>query len=138
MPNITSFNGTDLTSNINNKYTPITSNVSSFSNARILDIKDNTAISDLIQISDASKFDCGSSSFKFDSWIPSINQIDNTIPCKSPVGMPKSDNQSCSSSTSFNTASINCQGCMDTFSLLISSNSQAQAYSKLNRRYSGC
>lgn len=125
MLNITSFNGSDLTTKINNKYASVTSNVSIYSNAKILDIKDNTAINDLIQISDASKFDCTSSSFKFDSWIPTIYQIDNAIPCKSPVGMPKTDNQTCNSISSFNEASVNCQGCMDTFSLLMSSNSQA-------------
>ena len=48
MLNITSFNGSDLTSKINNKYTLVTSNVSAYSNARLLDIKDNTAINDLI------------------------------------------------------------------------------------------
>ena len=125
MLNITSFNGSDLASKINDKYTPITSNVSSYSYARILDIKDTTAINDLIQTSDSSKFDCTSSSFKFDSWIPTIYQIDNAIPCKSPVGMPKTDNQTCNSITAFNEASVSCQGCMDTFSLLMSSNSKA-------------
>lgn len=48
MLNITSFNGSDLTTKINNIYAPVTSNVSSYSNARILDIKDNTAINNLI------------------------------------------------------------------------------------------
>lgn len=48
MLNITSFNGSDLTTKINNKYASVTSNVSIYSNAKILDIKDNTAINDLI------------------------------------------------------------------------------------------
>jgi hypothetical protein len=125
MLNISSFNGSDLILKINSKYAPVTSNVSGYAKAQLLDIKESAAINDLVEISDSSKFDCASSSFKFDSWIPTINQIDKAIPCKSPAGMPNSDNQTCSSLTSFNEASVSCQGCMDTFSLLMSSNSQA-------------
>lgn len=138
MTNITSFNGSYLTNLINNTYQPLPTSLSPYANARTLDITDSSSITELKYVSLASNFNCSVGDFPYDSWIPSIRQTDNAIPCQSPAGMPSSDNSTCTSTAAFNNATTSCQGCMDTFSLLYNATSQATAAAILNGRYPNC
>lgn len=138
MTNITSFNGSYLTNLINTTYQPLPNTLSPYANARTIDITDSSSITELKYVSLASNFNCSVGDFPFDSWVPSIRQTDNAIPCQSPAGMPNSDNSTCTSTADFNSATTSCQGCMDTFSLLYNATSQATAASILNGRYPNC
>jgi hypothetical protein len=138
MENVTSFNGGALSNQINASYVPLQQSLSNYASANTIDIADSASIDELKFISNAANFDCPSGNFRFDSWIPSIRQTDNSVPCNSPSGMPSSDNATCTNSANFNTPTLSCQGCMATFSLLYNATSQAEANAILSNRYVGC
>ena len=109
-----------------------------YGNSRTLDLDDQSTIDELKYISAASNYQCTAGGFTLDSWVPSIQQTDNAIPCQSPEGMPNADIVSCPTAAQFATAAVGCIGCMDTFSLLHSTSSYTETYQKLDSRYSGC
>lgn len=138
MTNITSFNGGYLSNSINSGYSKLNTTLPNYLNSNTIDITDSNSIDSLNYIADSKNYVCTDSGFTFDSWIPTINQTNNAIPCKSPSGMPNSDNQTCKSTTDFNSGGTGCQGCMGTYSLLYNAISQANVISILQGRYPNC
>ncbi len=81
--NLTAFDGVGLSLAINRSYLPLETNVPNYAAANTLDVNDAASVAALKRVSDASQYNCSAVSFKNDSWVPSVNQTDNAIPCLS-------------------------------------------------------
>jgi hypothetical protein len=135
---LTAFNGNSLSSNISTAYNSLQTNLQAYSQSNTLDISDSAAINDLLYISSASNYNCVNGDFAKDSWIPSIIQTDNAIPCRITGGGPKADKTTCPTSAGFIAQTSGCTGCMDTYSLLYGFDSSQGIYNYLNSRYTDC
>lgn len=138
MNSLTAINAVYLSGAVNSAYLPLQSEIFSYSEGRILDVGDSASITALKHLSNPNNYQgCSKGNFAGDSWIPSTNQVDNSVPCQSSLSTPATSS-TCLNKAYFDAAAPGCTGCMDTFSLLYSSNSKSDVKSFLSSRYTDC
>lgn len=126
---------TTLTANyITDLHTYLQNNITAFKSAKIVDIKDDTALAQLIKLSKADSFTCSTNGFTSDSWVPSVSQNPVYVQCNINSGA-KSDSNSCPNTADFNSRANGCIGCMDTYDLFKGNSSASNVKSALDTRY---
>lgn len=101
---LTSLKTVSLSDSIETAYRPLQTQLLAYSQARVLDITDERAINDLKHISNPGNYaSCKLGNFQSDSWIPSLGQLDNAIPCMltGNTGFSGGDNSTCKNTNSF-------------------------------------
>ena len=92
--------------------------------AKKLDISDPSSIAILDRLSKSYEYDCVANGFHQDSWVPSLYQDPEEIPCKFGIGAV-ADHTTCSMGDEFQGRAQGCVGCMDTYGLFKFTDSRA-------------
>lgn len=89
-----------------------------------LDIKDEASIAILDKLSKSYEYECLANGFHEDSWVPSLYQNPEKIPCKFGLGAV-ADHTTCAMGDDFQERAPGCVGCMDTYGLFKFTESKA-------------
>lgn len=81
--------------------------------ARTLDVTDVRSVNILDKLSKSYEYECVANGFHEDSWIPSLVQDPEDIPCKFGIGAV-ADHTTCSMGDDFEQRALGCVGCMAT------------------------
>lgn len=114
MEELDSFDATTVISDLQLGYSGVTTTIGQYKRAEILDITSTTDISDLTDLSNASAYSCSASGFSSDSWVPSVSQQSDDIPCLISSGS-NATNSTCTSTSDLESRASGCVGCMDTY-----------------------
>lgn len=135
--NVSSFNGTYISSQINAGMTNLTNTIGYYKYAQISDITDQTSLTLLQNLANSSAYpSCTATGFSSDSWVPSDSQKTAYVNCQISGGNNATSTQC--TTTNLNARTGGCTGCMDTASIFASYTSAATVQSNLNTRYPSC
>lgn len=128
---VSAFNGTAQASIIDTPFNTMGTMLSDYRNNIKIDL-DTANVNILKRLADKNNFAaCNQALFQADSWVPSTNAAQITVPCQ--VGTTSTN---CATGANFNAGSGGCTGCLSTYDLLKTNTTRANVFSAINTRYS--
>ena len=104
--------------------------------AKKLDIADTSSIAILDKLSKSYEYNCVANGFHEDSWVPSIYQNPDDIPCKFGLGAV-ADHTTCAMGDEFEQRAPGCIGCIDTYGIFKFTDTKGAVENALTLRYAG-